>query len=131
EYPRNRTDPRSRGTVKDDDFSLQARAEINVNVVSWTSHACSLLLTLRRPFTDTEFRASDYLGGHRVGNIISIVNNKGGFGKTTVAVNLTHTLARWGQRVLVIDRDSQCNTVRNIWRASIRRRRLKSSPILG
>src|SRR6266542_817358 len=26
-------------TVKDDDFSLQARAEINVNVVSWISHA--------------------------------------------------------------------------------------------
>jgi len=41
------------GTVKDDDFSLQARAEINVNVVFWTSHACSLLLTLRHPFTDT------------------------------------------------------------------------------
>jgi len=44
-----------------------------------------------------------------VGHIISIVNNKGGVGKTTVAVNLAHALTRRGQRVLVIDMDSQCN----------------------
>jgi cellulose biosynthesis protein BcsQ len=37
------------------------------------------------------------------------VNNKGGVGKTTVAVNLAHALTRRGQRVLVIDTDSQCN----------------------
>src|SRR5499433_2071313 len=43
------------------------------------------------------------------GQIISIVNNKGGVGKTTVAVNLAHALTRRGQRVLVIDLDSQCN----------------------
>ncbi len=43
------------------------------------------------------------------GQIISIVNNKGGVGKTTVAVNLAHALTRRGQRVLVIDTDSQCN----------------------
>ena len=42
-----------------------------------------------------------------MGNIISIVNNKGGVGKTTVAVNLAHALTRRGQRVLVIDMDSQ------------------------
>ena len=44
-----------------------------------------------------------------MGNIISIVNNKGGVGKTTVAVNLAHALTRRSQRVLVIDMDSQCN----------------------
>src|SRR5215475_14904349 len=43
------------------------------------------------------------------GQIISIVNNKGGVGKTTVAVNLAHALTRRGQRVLVIDMDTQCN----------------------
>ena len=43
------------------------------------------------------------------GQIISIANNKGGVGKTTVAVNLAHALTRRGQRVLVIDVDSQCN----------------------
>ena len=44
-----------------------------------------------------------------VNNVISIVNNKGGVGKTTVAVNLAHALTRRGQRVLVVDMDSQCN----------------------
>ncbi len=41
--------------------------------------------------------------------IIAVVNNKGGVGKTTVACNLAHALAALGQRVLVVDLDSQCN----------------------
>jgi len=52
------------------------------------------------------------IGGPRLGHIISIVNNKGGVGKTTVAVNLAHALTRRGQRVLVIDMDAQCNATR-------------------
>lgn len=43
------------------------------------------------------------------GFIISIANNKGGVGKTCVAVNLADGLARQGQKVLVVDNDSQCN----------------------
>jgi chromosome partitioning protein len=43
------------------------------------------------------------------GIIISVVNNKGGVGKTTVACNIGAALARQQQRVLVIDMDSQCN----------------------
>ncbi|OEU53381.1 MAG: hypothetical protein BA871_08225 [Desulfuromonadales bacterium C00003096] len=42
--------------------------------------------------------------------IISIINNKGGVGKTTTTVNLGHALARAGNKVLVVDIDSQCNT---------------------
>jgi len=41
--------------------------------------------------------------------IISIANNKGGVGKTTVTCNLAHALAKEGLKVLVADIDSQCN----------------------
>jgi len=43
------------------------------------------------------------------GIVISVVNNKGGVGKTTATVNLAEALARRNQRVLVIDMDTQCN----------------------
>lgn len=43
------------------------------------------------------------------GRIISIINHKGGVGKTTTAVSLGEALAREGLRVLVVDLDSQCN----------------------
>ncbi|MGB2841274.1 MAG: ParA family protein [Halobacteriota archaeon] len=41
--------------------------------------------------------------------IISIFNNKGGVGKTTLVWNISDTLARKGKRVLMIDFDPQCN----------------------
>ena len=45
-----------------------------------------------------------------MGNILAIVNNKGGVGKTTVACNVSHAFARFGKDTLVVDLDSQCNT---------------------
>lgn len=41
--------------------------------------------------------------------VISVINNKGGTGKTTTALNLGAALARHRKRVLLIDLDSQCN----------------------
>ena len=46
--------------------------------------------------------------------IISIINNKGGVGKTTTAFNLAHYLAKEGRRVLVVDLDSQKNLTTNL-----------------
>lgn len=41
--------------------------------------------------------------------IISIFNNKGGVGKTTLTYHLAHILAEMGKKILILDLDPQCN----------------------
>lgn len=57
---------------------------------------------------------------------ISVFNNKGGVGKTTLTFHLAHALAERGLRTLLIDLDPQCNltiygmdqdTLHDIWKA--------------
>lgn len=41
--------------------------------------------------------------------IISVFNNKGGVGKTTLTYHVAHALSEMGKKVLIIDADPQCN----------------------
>ena len=46
--------------------------------------------------------------------IYAVANQKGGVGKTTTAVNVGACLARWDQRVLVVDVDPQANATSSL-----------------
>ncbi|KAB8320352.1 ParA family protein [Tolypothrix campylonemoides VB511288] len=65
--------------------------------------------TTQKPIDSISNRFFEFKREHKM-KTMAIYHNKGGVGKTTVAVNLAATFRKKGKRVLLIDIDSQANS---------------------
>ncbi len=61
--------------------------------------------------------------------IIAVVNQKGGTGKTSIAMNLAGSLAHRGNKILVVDADPQGTATR--WAASASEEKLFPASVIG
>ena len=66
-----------------------------------------------------------------MGFVISVINQKGGVGKTTTAVNLAAYLAEEGHRTLLIDEDAQGNATSGLTMDSSRYEKALYDVLIG
>ena len=66
-----------------------------------------------------------------MGKIIAVVNQKGGVGKTTTAVNLSAGLGQLGKRTLLVDADPQGNSTSGLGIAREQRKQSSYDVLIG
>jgi chromosome partitioning protein len=71
------------------------------------------------------------IAGDRAGRVLAVVNQKGGVGKSTTAVNLAASLGQAGEKVLLVDLDPQGNATSGFGLNKNQRERCVYDALLG
>jgi chromosome partitioning protein len=105
------------GELAHPEHAAQAQAQAEASLIKKLSNNDKYLESNSRAISEVVTRAPSKLGAGRVtgerrmggAKVIAVFNHKGGTAKTTTAVSLSAGLALRGERVLLVDTDSQGN----------------------